>query len=55
MNEAERYERWLDIWENEFDVIIGTRSSIFTPIGKLGVIILDEEHDPSYKEGTRVR
>jgi len=55
MNEAERYERWLDIWENEFDVIIGTRSSIFTPISKLGVIILDEEHDPSYKEGTRVR
>lgn len=55
MNEAERYERWLDIWENGFDVIIGTRSSIFTPIGELGVIILDEEHDPSYKEGTRVR
>ena len=55
MNEAERYERWLSIWENEFDVIIGTRSSIFTPIGNLGMIILDEEHDPSYKEGTRVR
>ncbi|MBC8388534.1 MAG: primosomal protein N' [Actinobacteria bacterium] len=55
MNEAERYERWLGIWENEFDVIIGTRSSIFTPIGNLGMIILDEEHDPSYKEGTRVR
>jgi primosomal protein N' (replication factor Y) len=55
MNEAERYERWLSIWENEFDVIIGTRSSIFTPIGNLGIIILDEEHDPSYKEGTRVR
>ena len=55
MNEAERYERWLSIWENEFDVIIGTRSSIFTPIGNLGMIILDEEHDPSYKEGARVR
>ncbi|MDP3011394.1 MAG: primosomal protein N' [Candidatus Hydromicrobium sp.] len=55
MNEAERYERWLGILENEFDVIIGTRSSIFTPIGNLGMIILDEEHDPSYKEGTRVR
>ncbi|PIU29385.1 MAG: primosomal protein N' [Candidatus Hydromicrobium americanum] len=55
MSEAERYERWLGIWENEFDVIIGTRSSIFTPIGNLGMIILDEEHDPSYKEGTRVR
>ena len=55
MNEAERYERWLDVQENKFDIIIGTRSSIFTPIGNLGIIILDEEHDPSYKEGTLVR
>lgn len=55
MSEAERYERWLDIWDGEFDIIIGTRSSIFTPIDSLGIIILDEEHDPSYKEGTRVR
>jgi len=55
MNEAERYERWLDIWEGRFDIIIGTRSVIFTPAGDPGIIILDEEHDPSYKEGTRVR
>ncbi len=55
MNEAERYERWLDIWEGNFDIIIGTRSSVFTPLDNLGIIILDEEHDPSYKEGTGVR
>jgi primosomal protein N' (replication factor Y) len=55
MSEAERYERWLDIWNGEFDIIIGTRSSIFTPLDNLGIIIMDEEHDPSYKEGTRVR
>jgi len=55
MNEAERYERWLDIWEGRFDIIIGTRSAVFTPVGSIGIIILDEEHDPSYKEGTRVR
>ena len=55
MNEAERYERWLDIREGGFDIIIGTRSAIFTPIGSMGIIIMDEEHDPSYKEGTRVR
>ena len=55
MSEAERYERWLDIWNGEFDIIIGTRSSIFTPLDNPGIIILDEEHDPSYKEGTRVR
>ena len=55
MNDAERYERWLDIWNGEFDIVIGTRSSIFTPLDMVGIIILDEEHDPSYKEGTRVR
>ncbi len=55
MSEAERYERWLDIWENKFDIIIGTRSAIFAPVSSLGIIILDEEHDPSYKEGTLVR
>lgn len=55
MNEAERYERWLDIWEGRFDIIIGTRSAVFTPVGNLGIVIMDEEHDSSYKEGTRVR
>ncbi len=55
MSEAERYERWLDIWNGEVDIIIGTRSALFTPIWDLGLIVLDEEHDPSYKEGTRVR
>jgi len=55
MNQAERYERWLDILEGRFDIIIGTRSVIFTPVSNIGIIIIDEEHDPSYKEGTRVR
>src|SRR4030066_419819 len=55
MSEAERYERWLDIWDNRFDIVIGTRSSIFTPLNNPGIIILDEEHDTSYKEGTGVR
>jgi primosomal protein N' (replication factor Y) len=55
MNQAERYERWLDILEGRFDIIIGTRSAIFTPVAMLGIIVIDEEHDPSYKEGTRVR
>jgi len=55
MNQAERYERWMDILEGRFDIIIGTRSVIFTPVSNIGIIIIDEEHDPSYKEGTRVR
>ncbi len=55
MSEAERYERWLDIWNGKVDIIIGTRSTLFTPISDLGLIVIDEEHDPSYKEGTNVR
>lgn len=55
MSIAERYERWLDIRDNKFDIVIGTRSSIFTPLDNCGIIILDEAHDTSYKEGTGVR
>jgi len=55
MGKAERYERWLNILENKYSIIIGTRSSLFTPINNLGAIIIDEEHDPSYKENSLVR
>ena len=55
MSDAERYERWMEILENEVNLIIGTRSALFTPATDLGIIIMDEEHDPSYKEGSQVR
>jgi len=55
MSDAERYERWMEILEDGVDLIIGTRSALFTPVGDLGIIIMDEEHDPSYKEGSQVR
>ncbi len=55
MGTAERYERWLGIAENRYQVVIGTRSAVFSPLKDLGIIILDEEHDPSYKENAKVR
>jgi len=55
MSTAERYEKWAGIAENNYQVVIGTRSAVFTPIKDLGIIILDEEHDPSYKENSKVR
>ena len=55
MSDAERYERWMEILEDGVDLIIGTRSALFTPVSDLGIIIMDEEHDPSYKEGSQVR
>lgn len=55
MSEQERYERWMDILEGDANIVIGTRSALFTPINDLGIIIVDEEHDPSYKESSSVR
>ena len=50
MNEKQRYAAWHAAAHNQAKVIIGTRSSIFTPIPELGLIIIDEEHDGSYKQ-----
>jgi len=55
MSENEKYEKWIDILNGEIKIIIGTRSAIFTPIHDLGIIIIDEEQDTSYKENSGVR
>ncbi len=55
MDSAERYERWLQIRDNKYKIIIGTRSALFAPINNLGLIVIDEEHDPSYKENSSIR
>lgn len=49
LNSRERYRNWLRIQKGELDVILGARSAVFCPARKLGVIIIDEEHEPSYK------
>ena len=41
---------WRACKEEEAEIIIGTRSSIFTPLPNIGLIIIDEEHDSSYKQ-----
>lgn len=46
---GERYDQWQRIKKNEAKIIIGARSAIFAPVSNLGVIIIDEEHDDSYK------
>ena len=47
---GERYDAWTRARAGEVSVIVGTRSALFTPLPKLGVIVLDEEHDASYKQ-----
>lgn len=50
MSHKEKYTSWFLAKEGIARVIIGTRSAIFTPFKELGIIIVDEEHDPSYKQ-----
>ena len=47
---GERYDTWRRAREGLFDIVVGPRSALFTPFPNLGVIILDEEHDASYKQ-----
>lgn len=49
-SENQRAEVWQQTLKNNFKIILGTRSSIFLPFNSLGLIIVDEEHDPSYKQ-----
>ena len=49
---GERYDQWNKIKRGEAKIIIGARSAIFAPIQNLGLIIIDEEHDQSYKSET---
>ncbi len=46
---GERYDEWNRIKNNEAKIIIGARSAIFAPVQEIGLIVIDEEHDDSYK------
>ena len=46
---GERYDQWHKIKEGKAKIIIGARSAIFAPVENLGLVIIDEEHDSSYK------
>ncbi len=54
LSDKERRQAWYAIKEGRYRVVIGPRSTIFIPIPDLKIIIVDEEHDQSYKEHTRM-
>jgi primosomal protein N' len=51
LSEGERYDTWRRARDGLIGVVVGARSALFTPFPDLGLIILDEEHDHSYKQG----
>jgi primosomal protein N' (replication factor Y) len=55
LGETERHEEWWRLRHGEARVALGTRSSVFAPLGNVGVVIVDEEHDSSYKQGETPR
>jgi primosomal protein N' (replication factor Y) len=50
LSDGERYDTWRRARKGLFDIVIGPRSALFTPLRNVGVIVVDEEHDASYKQ-----
>ncbi|MDH5895581.1 primosomal protein N' [Vibrio splendidus] len=55
LNDSERLNAWLSARDKIAGIVIGTRSALFTPFADLGIIIVDEEHDASYKQQDSLR
>ncbi|MCJ7552613.1 MAG: primosomal protein N', partial [Ignavibacteriaceae bacterium] len=54
MSAGERYDSWRRVQKGKSKVVIGARSALFAPLRNIGLIVVDEEHDASYKQGDMV-
>jgi len=55
LSDGQRLDQWHQIASGQIPIVIGTRSAIFTPLKNIGIVIVDEEHDNSYKQEDRLR
>ncbi|MDR2396583.1 MAG: primosomal protein N' [Puniceicoccales bacterium] len=55
LREKERLRIWENVLRGEIDVVLGTRSALFLPLCRLGLVIIDEEHEPAYKQSDTPR
>src|SRR6185295_12172655 len=55
LSESERLLNWRAAQSGKADIVLGTRLAVFTPVPRLGLIVIDEEHDTSFKQADGFR
>lgn len=55
LSEGERYDEWRRIRRGEANIVIGARSALFAPLERIGIIVVDEEHEASFKQSDGLR
>ena len=55
LSDRERLDAYIDMATSKSGILIGTRTALFTPIPNLGLIVIDEEHDSSFKQSDTFR